>query len=233
MLQSRSHVLAARARVALISRGGSNEGECAAMTEEQMRARASDERVVSVLDMWWRTACTWYDMKEGLSFEQYEQIATRVFKATSAGEYDADEARQATLMDWSLECGGDHAGRMPRDRFVALVFSLGEVWTPSPQSEAMTSFLYGLFECIAEPIPIAEPPSAADAPEADSTTPDPEVRQAFAAPTALARGATGHQWRPIEVSLVPSLLFALCPLLCPPQPVCFSFGWLSYWHMLS
>ena len=194
MLQSRAHVLAARARVALISRGGSNEGECAAMTEEQMRARSSDEQVVSVLDMWWRTACTWYDMKEGLSFEQYEHIATRVFKATGAGEFDAEEARQAALMDWSLECGGDHAGRMPRDRFVALVFSLGEVWTPSPQSHALTSFLYSLFQSIAEPI---------NAPIADSSTPPAaEIRQAFSAPTALARGDTGHTWRPMEVSRV-------------------------------
>ena len=109
MLQSRAHVLAARARVALKSKGASDECECRALTEEELSSRSCEPAVCAMLDTWWRTACTWYSPNEGLSFEQYSQIARRVYRATSIGAYSEEEAKQATLMDWTLECGGDHA----------------------------------------------------------------------------------------------------------------------------
>ena len=201
MLQSRAHVLAARARVALGSRGGSNENACQALTEDELRSRACDPSLCVALDVWWRTACTWYSPGEGLSFEQYKDIARRVYRATCSGAYSDDEAKQATLMDWTLECGGDHAGRMARDRFVALVYSLGEVWSLSPDPAPLCAFLTKLFETIAEPLDACTPSDSREGLKEglEPATPGTPGKEASAAPTFLAKGVTGHVWRQMEV----------------------------------
>ena len=87
------------------------------------------------------------------------------------------------------------------DRFAALVYSLGEVWTLSPGPEPLCNFLAGLFKAVAEPtgVPSSIPSSSTTPGTAQGSPQLTHVRSESVVPTALAKGATDYTWRTMEV----------------------------------
>lgn len=153
MLSAKAHILAARARVVASSANAREEQRTSARVEVALldtRRRAALES--ACFERWWTTS-RWFSTEAGLNYEQYAEAVARVLRACDqkGADGDEEEVRQAVLMDWSLECGGDHKARCSKERFLSALYALGEVWWPHPEPEPLITFLGRLFDAITEP----------------------------------------------------------------------------------
>ena len=142
MLESKAHLLAARARIAL-----SGETDEVEFSERHSFAAAQPQGdghdLSTVLHAWWSMAAS-SSTAESLGFPEYFAVASRIL-AACGGQEDAGSACE---MDWELECGGDKSARMLQERFQTMLMSLGEVL---PEGAPLARFLSRLLDAITAP----------------------------------------------------------------------------------
>ena len=150
MLESKAHLLAARARIALS--GETDEVESSERHNSAAAQPQGDGHDLStVLHAWWVVAAG-SGTAESLGFPEYVAVASRIL-AACGGQEDTGSACE---MDWELECGGDKSARMLQERFQTMLMSLGEVL---PEGAPLARFLSRLLGAITAPRAHGEVPT--------------------------------------------------------------------------